>query len=68
MKIKLNDTEHEILSTGTSLLQLLQDQSLYQEHGIAVAINDEIVPRPEWSGHPIKENDHILIITATQGG
>jgi len=36
--------------------------------GIAVAINTEVIPRNQWETVELKNNDHILIIEATQGG
>lgn len=68
MKIKLNNKELTIPSDSTKLEFLLQDQQLYREQGIAVAINDEILPKSNWKEYSVQENDNILIITATQGG
>lgn len=68
MKIKLNNKELTIPSDRTKLDFLLQDQQLYREQGIAVAVNDEILPKSTWNEYSVKENDNILIITATQGG
>ncbi len=36
--------------------------------GIAVAVNEEVIPKTEWKSFTINENDSILMITATQGG
>ena len=36
--------------------------------GIAVAINQAIIPRPNWADQMISPNDQIVIIKATQGG
>jgi len=36
--------------------------------GIAVAINEEVIAKQNWNSSSLKENDAILIITATQGG
>jgi sulfur carrier protein len=36
--------------------------------GIAVAINQAIIPRANWTDHQISPNDQIVIIKATQGG
>jgi thiamine biosynthesis protein ThiS len=33
-----------------------------------VAVNDELVHRPEWAGHTLHEGDHVLIIKAAYGG
>ena len=36
--------------------------------GIAVAINDEVVPRAQWSGREIVAGDRIEVVGAVQGG
>jgi len=36
--------------------------------GIAVAVNQVIIPRANWADHLISPNDQIVIIKATQGG
>ncbi len=36
--------------------------------GIAVAINEVVIPRAEWKTTEISEGDNIIIITATAGG
>jgi sulfur carrier protein len=41
---------------------------LVERKGVAIAINDEVVPRSAWSVRRLVENDRILVIQATQGG
>jgi sulfur carrier protein len=36
--------------------------------GVAVAVNDEVVPRASWADTPIADGDRIEIVTAKQGG
>ena len=36
--------------------------------GIAVAVNDEVVPRDDWSRWLLTDGDVIEIVTAVQGG
>ncbi|MFT7614124.1 MAG: sulfur carrier protein [Parvicellaceae bacterium] len=66
MKIYLNS--EEITINSDSLESLLVENSLFTKDGIAVAINESIVPKTSWSNIKLFENDKILIITATQGG
>ncbi|KAA1427345.1 sulfur carrier protein ThiS [Nocardioides antri] len=37
-------------------------------HGIAVAVNDEVVPRDDWPRRPLAGGDVVEIVTAVQGG
>lgn len=36
--------------------------------GIALAIDNEVIPRESWKQHPLSEGNKIIIIKATQGG
>ena len=36
--------------------------------GLAVAINEFVVPKSEWDKTTLNQNDQVLIIKATQGG
>lgn len=68
MKIQLNNSEISLSAQDMHLLTVLRDQNLFHESGIAIAINNEIIPKGEWEKYELKNNDNILIITATQGG
>ena len=50
-----------------SMEELMLQQNISLK-GIAVALNQTIVNKSDWKHKIIKENDSILIITATQGG
>lgn len=51
-----------------SLAQLLVQLELAEQRGVAVAVNDAVVPRAEWPAHALREHDRVTIIRATQGG
>lgn len=36
--------------------------------GVAVALNDDVVPRSQWSRARLAEGDRVEILTAVQGG
>ncbi|WP_205857256.1 sulfur carrier protein ThiS [Phytoactinopolyspora endophytica] len=36
--------------------------------GIAVALNDDVVPRSSWAMTTVNTGDQVEILTATQGG
>jgi len=66
MQISFNSKP--IITGSKSLGELLGEYHLSNKTGIAVALNSSVVTRAEWSKTDLKENDQILIITATQGG
>ena len=67
MEITLNDKTHSV-SENTSLHDIVFSQLGEQQKGVAVAVNDSVIPKSNWEKHIIQSNDHILIIKATQGG
>jgi sulfur carrier protein len=52
----------------TTLTQLLSGLGLCAARGVAVAINDAVVPRSSWEDQRLAEGDQLLVIQATQGG
>ncbi|MBF9141425.1 sulfur carrier protein ThiS [Hymenobacter properus] len=55
-------------SDSQTLTQLLAGLALAEQRGLAVAVNDEVVPRAAWAAHELREHDRVTIIRATQGG
>lgn len=50
------------------LIDLLAARGINEPRGLAVAVNDAVVPRAEWPTHVVQSHDRITIIRATQGG
>ena len=67
MKILFNSQPREVAEGGL-LAQLLGELGLAQRRGVAVAVNDAVVPRSAWQNHQLADNDRVLVIQATQGG
>jgi len=65
MNLIINGEQQEI--KVSTIQDLLQKLSISFE-GIAVAVNEEVVSKMDWDKRSLKQNDTILIITATQGG
>ena len=65
MKITVNNKETEF--DGTSVNDLAAQLQL-PEKGVAVAVNNEMIPRSEWSARPLAENASVVIIKAACGG
>lgn len=54
---------------GSGLTDILKQRNIDPDHkGVAVAVNNSVVPRDKRDSFIIRENDNILIIKATQGG
>jgi sulfur carrier protein len=67
MEIILNNQSKEIREQ-CSLQQMLNDMLGEKQKGVAVAVNNNVVPKTSWSNHQLTHKDNVLIIKATQGG
>jgi sulfur carrier protein len=67
MTVFVND-QPRTLATGAKLAELLRELGLADRKGVAIAINDEVVPRASWPTRPLADGERILVIQATQGG
>ncbi len=47
---------------------LLTSKDLDTKKGIAVAVNNTVVGKQDWRSHILKEDDNVLVISATKGG
>ena len=56
------------LPTASNLETALLQFGLQNKSGIAVAVNELVIPKNQWESNILNENDKILIITPTQGG
>lgn len=66
--MQLHFNNESIHADVHSLLEFLEVYRLSDKNGIAVAVNDNVIPRSKWSEHTLQENDSILVITAAAGG
>ncbi len=57
-------------SFDASLAAILCDFGIdvSQARGVAVAVNDEVIRKLNWSSHRLSPNDRVEIVTARQGG
>jgi sulfur carrier protein len=67
MRITLNDQSKEIV-TPCSIQLLLNEILGEKQKGIAVAVNNAVIPKASWEGFSLNAKDEVLIIKATQGG
>jgi sulfur carrier protein len=67
LTIRVNDQPRR-LAGATSLLALVRELGLAERKGVAVAVNDGVVPRSQWEKQLLADGDRVLVIQATQGG
>lgn len=65
MKVLVNNKEVE---TVVSTLAELATQLQLPENGIAIAVNNQMIPHPRWDGFKLQENDNLIVIKAACGG
>ena len=68
MELKINNQHKQFESESLSVQALLDIEFPNKQNGIALAINNSVIPKTEWDTTALSETDDILIITATQGG
>ncbi|MFT3826636.1 MAG: sulfur carrier protein ThiS [Chitinophagaceae bacterium] len=67
MEVTINQHVYQLPDTGT-LADALVVFGIEQTAGIAVAVNNNIIPKSEWPGFLLQSSDAVFIIRATQGG
>jgi len=68
MYIKLNG-EDKLVDSEISLHDFVANELNGKEpNGIAVALNEMVIPKQKWESVTVTENDSIEIIHAVQGG
>ena len=67
MEIILNNQLYQV-EEKTSIQIVLNNWIGEKQKGIAVAVNETIVPKTCWDSYELKHNDKVLVIKATQGG
>ena len=67
MTVYVNNKPFEFTST-ISVEELLSKAEINATQGVAIAVNNKVVPKKEWNKFSLKESDKIIIIKATQGG
>lgn len=65
--ISINDKEYSLAETR-SLIELFSSLDMDISKGVAVAVNNKVVPRTEWTNKTVVPGDKIILIKATQGG
>jgi len=69
IEISLNGEAAEV-AAGASVADVLRGRGLdpADPKGIAVAVNDEVVRKEDWTSTSVDAGDRVEVITARQGG
>lgn len=67
MEITVNQQTYQV-ATVCSVQHLLTVVLNTTANGIALAVNQAIIPKSNWECHILNPGDQIIIIKATQGG
>ncbi len=68
MDVQINGTPHQFHEDAIEVEALLERLDITQRKGVAVAVNDAVVPKSQWATHAVADGDRVEIIKATQGG
>lgn len=68
MRVTVNGVERQVpdRSTVDTLVALITGSNAGR--GIAVALNDQVVPRTQWSDTVLRDGDVVEALTAVPGG
>ncbi len=66
MNVTVNGAARE-LTPGTTLAQVVAELTSAAA-GVAVAVNDTVVPRGAWTATVLADHDRVEVLTAVQGG
>ena len=67
IRIVLNNEEISVVQ-GRTVDALMKQLSLNDAERVAVAVNDTVIRRSDWSTHQLNDNDRVLMIAPIQGG
>lgn len=68
MQISLNSEPKLLTQQYTVLTFLCHELNQTEFQGIAVALNNSILPKAKWDVTYLKEGDQLLLVRAAQGG
>lgn len=67
MKLRIQG-ELRAFPDAALLSEVLADLGLDAQQGLAVAVNQSVVPAAKWQDTALQDGDDLLLIQATQGG
>jgi sulfur carrier protein len=69
MLLTVNGASLEVPGTGAAaLLDVLAAAGMHDLRGVAIALDEEVVPRSHWPTCQLHEGQRIEVVRASQGG
>ncbi|WP_235819749.1 sulfur carrier protein ThiS [Flavobacterium davisii] len=68
MELIINQEKKIFENDALTVQQLLDMELPNKQKGIAIAIDQQVIPRSQWENTTVHSNQKIIIIKATQGG
>lgn len=68
MELTINNRTKNFTQSMLTIQALLDIEAPAKQKGIAVAVNNNVIPKADWDNYTLSPTDQILIISATQGG
>jgi len=69
MRIFVNDTPRDLgEGVAATVATVMAEAGLPSFDGVAVAVNEGVVPRAQWALRALVAGDRLLVIRAAQGG
>jgi sulfur carrier protein len=68
MLLSVNGEPVEVPGAGAALLDVLAAVGMGDLRGVAVALDEEVVPRSEWATRRLHEGQRLEVVRASQGG
>lgn len=65
MNITINNVAKSVVSSN---LQELIGELAIETKGVAIALNNRVIPRVNWGDTKLSENDKIVVVSAVFGG
>jgi sulfur carrier protein len=67
IEVSINQKGYTFPETGT-LADVLPLLEIRLPDGIAIALNEVVIPKAEWGEQVLRPGDRVFVIRATQGG
>ncbi|MFD2602158.1 MULTISPECIES: sulfur carrier protein ThiS [Flavobacterium] len=68
MELTINNQTRHFTESTVTIQTMLDIEIPLKQKGIAVAVNNTVIPKTQWNSFTLSSTDQILIISATQGG